>query len=66
MDYHRILSVKTWLLGSLCLLLFLILACGTAEDSPAVEPATSETASQSVSEVAGISAEKGSRSCGAA
>ena len=58
MDYHRILRFKTWLLGSLCLLLFLILACGTAEESPAVEPATSETASQSVSEVAGISAEK--------
>ena len=57
MDYHRIPTFKAWFLGTLSLVLLLILACGAAEEGPAQEPAQDLT-SQSVSEVAGLPAEK--------
>ncbi len=57
MDYHRIPSFKAWFLGTLSLVLLLILACGAAEEGPAQEPAQDLT-SQSVSEVAGLPAER--------
>ena len=57
MAYHWLTNPKAWLYGTLSLLLVLVVACGAAEEGP-TEPRMSETASQSVSEVAGISAEK--------
>ena len=57
MDNHRIPNFKTWLLSLACLALFFVLACGAAEEGP-VETTQSEVASQSVSEVAGLSQER--------
>ena len=57
MKYSWIASPRAWLYGALGLALVLIIACGSAQEAPA-EPAVSEVASQSASEVAGISAEK--------
>ena len=57
MAYHWLSNPKAWLYGAMSLLLVLIVACGAAEEGPAAEPAQPIT-SQSVSEVAGLSAEK--------
>ena len=57
MAYHWLTNPKAWIYGTLSLLLVLVVACGAAEEGPS-EPAMSETASRSVSEVAGISDEK--------
>ena len=54
MDYHWLTNPKAWIYGSLCLVLLLLIACGTAQEGPA-ETTPSDTASQSVSEVAGLS-----------
>ena len=61
MAFHWFTHPRAWLYGSLCLVLLLIIACGSAQESPASpsEPAgEGATSSQSASEVAGISAEK--------
>ena len=61
MAFHWFTHPRAWLYGSLCLVLLLIIACGSAQESPASpsEPAgAGATSDQSVSEVAGISAEK--------
>ena len=55
MNYHWLTNPKTWIYGSLCLLLLLIVACGSS--SAPAEPAESVT-SKSVSEVAGLPQEK--------
>ncbi len=57
MAYQWLSNPKAWLYGAMSLLLVLIVACGAAEDSPAAAP-TQAVTSQSVSEVAGLSAEK--------
>ncbi len=57
MKYRWFTSPKAWLYGALCLALVLVIACGSAQESPA-EPAAETTASESVSEVAGLSSEK--------
>ncbi len=58
MQYPWLTNPKTWIYGSLCLVLLLLIACGSAQESPADSTAGDSVASQSVSEVAGISAEK--------
>ena len=58
MDYSQFTRPKAWCYGLLCLALFLIMACGSAQEGPAASPSEGAASSQSVSEVAGISAEK--------
>ena len=58
MDYSQFTKPKAWFYGLLCLALFLIMACGSAQEGPAASPSEGAASSQSVSEVAGISAEK--------
>lgn len=57
MKYSWFTSPRAWLYGALSLALVLIIACGSAQEAPA-EPVVSEVASQSVSEVAGLSTER--------
>ncbi len=58
MAYHWLTHPKTWLYGTLSLLLVLIIACGAAEEGPADTGAQDSMTSQSVSEVAGLSTDK--------
>ena len=56
MAYHWFTNPKAWIYGSLCLLLVFIIACGSS--SAPAEPAPESDTPKSVSEVAGLSAEK--------
>ena len=57
MAHHWFTNPKAWIYGSLCLVLLLIVACGSAQEGSS-EPAQESLTSQSVSEVAGLPAEK--------